>query len=119
MHGVDQVGTVPAALTSFLAIQSFKPDLAISMGTAGGFSVRGAAIGDVFIGASVINHDRRIQIPVRIRVMGGRGELNFLYIVPSPIGGEGPYGLDNLSHFLSHTVANLVCLLRRALISMG
>lgn len=70
MHAVDQVGTVPAALTSYLAIQSFHPDLAISMGTAGGFSARGAGIGDVFVGASVINHDRRIKIPVRL-VLGG------------------------------------------------
>lgn len=36
-HAVDNVGTVPAALTSYLAIQAFKPDLVISAGTAGGF----------------------------------------------------------------------------------
>lgn len=64
VHAVDQVGTVPAALTAYLAIQAFQPDLVLSMGTAGGFAARGAAIGDVFVGASVINHDRRIQIPV-------------------------------------------------------
>ena len=27
MHAVDQVGTVPAALTTYLAVQEFKPDL--------------------------------------------------------------------------------------------
>ena len=29
MHAVDQVGTVPAALTTYLAVQEFKPDLII------------------------------------------------------------------------------------------
>ena len=35
-----------------------------SVGTAGGFAARGGAIGDVYVGVSVMNHDRRIQIPV-------------------------------------------------------
>ena len=30
--GVDNVGTVPAALTTYLAIQAFKPDIVISTG---------------------------------------------------------------------------------------
>ncbi len=29
MHAVDQVGTVPAALTTYLAVQEFKPELII------------------------------------------------------------------------------------------
>ena len=29
MHAVDQVGTVPAALTTYLAVQEFRPDLLI------------------------------------------------------------------------------------------
>lgn len=62
-YGVDNVGTVPAALTSYLGIQAFKPDLVISAGTAGGFKARGAAIGDVFLSSGYINHDRRIPIP--------------------------------------------------------
>jgi hypothetical protein len=36
-HGVDLIGTVPAAISSYLALQAFKPDLLISAGTAGGF----------------------------------------------------------------------------------
>jgi 5'-methylthioadenosine nucleosidase len=36
VHGVDNVGTVPAAIAAYLAIQAFKPDLVISAGTAGG-----------------------------------------------------------------------------------
>ena len=37
---VDNVGTVPAALSSYLAIQAFKPDVVISAGTAGGFKAQ-------------------------------------------------------------------------------
>lgn len=65
MHGVDNVGTVPAAVTAYLAVHEFKPDLVISVGTAGGFKARGAAIGDVFLATAFANHDRRIPIPVR------------------------------------------------------
>ena len=64
MHGVDNVGTVPAAVTAYLAVHEFQPDLLISMGTAGGFRARGAAIGDVFLATGFANHDRRIPIPV-------------------------------------------------------
>ncbi len=39
-HGVDNVGTVPAALSTYLALQAFKPDLIISAGTAGGFKAK-------------------------------------------------------------------------------
>ncbi len=63
-HGVDNVGTVPAALSTYLACQRFQPDLIISVGTAGGFKAQGAAIGDVFLGTTTVNHDRRIPIPV-------------------------------------------------------
>ena len=37
--GVDNVGTVPAALLTYASIQAIKPDLIINMGTAGGFKV--------------------------------------------------------------------------------
>lgn len=110
---MDNVGTVPAALTTYLAIQAFKPDIVISAGTppaaavaaaafllaiaalsskpldplwacalpppfcsslclgwwlsagtAGGFRSRSAAIADVFVSTGMVNHDRRIPIPV-------------------------------------------------------
>lgn len=64
VHGVDNVGTVPAALATYVALQQFKPDLCISIGTAGGFGKRGGKIGDVYLGTSSENHDRRIPIPV-------------------------------------------------------
>ena len=65
MHGVDNVGTVPAALTTYLAIQTLKPDLVISLGTAGGFKAKGGEVGDVYISTGFANHDRHIPIPVR------------------------------------------------------
>lgn len=62
-HLCDNVGTVPASLSAYLAIQAFNPDLVISAGTAGGFKAQGAAIGDIFLSSNIINHDRRIPIP--------------------------------------------------------
>ncbi len=61
---MDNVGTVPAALTTYLAIQAFRPDVVISTGTAGGFRSRGAQIADVFVSTAMVNHDRRIPLPV-------------------------------------------------------
>ena len=64
--GVDNVGTGPAALSSYLTLLTFKPDLLISSGTAGGFKAQGAAIADVFVGTKFVNHDRRNPIPVSL-----------------------------------------------------
>jgi len=63
--GVDNVGTVPAALATYLALHKLKDsvDLLINAGTSGGFRRKGAAIGDVFLTTAVSNHDRRIAIP--------------------------------------------------------
>ncbi|KAL3785193.1 hypothetical protein ACHAWO_011938 [Cyclotella atomus] len=68
VHEVDNVGTVPAALATFLALQKLNStsedaDLLINAGTCGGFKRKGAEIGDVFLTTAVANHDRRIQIP--------------------------------------------------------
>ncbi|KMT01471.1 hypothetical protein BVRB_9g214780 [Beta vulgaris subsp. vulgaris] len=62
--GVDGVGTVSASLVIYATIHALKPDLIINAGTAGGFKVKGAAIGDVFLASEVAFHDRRIPIPV-------------------------------------------------------
>lgn len=66
--GVDNVGTVPASVATFLSLQKLKSDndpadLLINAGTCGGFKRKGAAIGDVFLTTAVANHDRRIAIP--------------------------------------------------------
>jgi hypothetical protein len=46
---VDQVGTVPAALHTYLAIEAFKPDVVVNAGTCGGFKAKGCAIGDKYV----------------------------------------------------------------------
>eukprot|EP00193_Tetraselmis_chui_P013498 CAMPEP_0177789684 /NCGR_PEP_ID=MMETSP0491_2-20121128/22908_1 /TAXON_ID=63592 /ORGANISM="Tetraselmis chuii, Strain PLY429" /LENGTH=250 /DNA_ID=CAMNT_0019311619 /DNA_START=1 /DNA_END=753 /DNA_ORIENTATION=- len=62
-YGIDNVGTVPAAISAYLGIQEFKPDIVISAGTAGGFKAKGAEIGSVYHSSTTINHDRIISIP--------------------------------------------------------
>ncbi|GAQ84148.1 hypothetical protein KFL_001780030 [Klebsormidium nitens] len=61
--GVDNVGTVPAAVATYAAIDKLKPDLLINAGTSGGFKAKGAAIGDVYFISTFVNHDRRIPLP--------------------------------------------------------
>jgi 5'-methylthioadenosine nucleosidase len=62
--GVDNCGTVPAAMVTFLALQKLPhASLIINAGTCGGFQRKGAAIGDVFLTTAVAHHDRRIPIP--------------------------------------------------------
>jgi len=66
--GVDNVGTVPASLATFLAIEQLKGgevpvDLILNGGTCGGFARKGGKIGDVILTTGVANHDRRIGIP--------------------------------------------------------
>ena len=63
VNGVDNVGTTPAALATFVAINHTKPALIINAGTAGGFKAMGAAIGDPFVSTGFRHHDRRIPIP--------------------------------------------------------
>mmetsp|Transcript_28705 Transcript_28705/g.43884 ORF Transcript_28705/g.43884 Transcript_28705/m.43884 type:complete len:278 (+) Transcript_28705:63-896(+) len=66
--GVDNVGTIPASLATYITLEQLESetnpvDLLINAGTCGGFSRKGAEIGDVFLTTAVANHDRRIQIP--------------------------------------------------------
>nr|GME06490.1 5'-methylthioadenosine/S-adenosylhomocysteine nucleosidase 2-like [Ipomoea batatas] len=61
--GVENVGTVSAALLTYASIQALQPDLIINAGTAGGFKAKGVSIGDVFLVSHVTFHDRRIPIP--------------------------------------------------------
>lgn len=65
---VDNVGTVPATLATFLAVEKMAAEgspvhLILNGGTCGGFARKGGAIGDVFLTTAVANHDRRIGIP--------------------------------------------------------
>lgn len=62
-HGVDNCGTVPAALTTYLAMEKYRPDLVLNVGTAGGFMQEGGCIGDVYLANATAHHDRRIPLP--------------------------------------------------------
>ena len=62
--GVDNAGTVPASLVTFLALQKNPTtDLVLNAGTCGGFKRMGGEIGNVYLTSAVANHDRRIPIP--------------------------------------------------------
>jgi nucleoside phosphorylase len=63
-YGVDNIGTEPAALNTYVTLSSFQPDVCINAGTAGGFRKKGCEIGDVFlINEPCRFHDHRIPIP--------------------------------------------------------
>lgn len=62
-EGVQSIGTVAAALTTYAAAQAFQPDLILNAGTAGAFEAKGAGICDVYVASKVAFHDRRIQLP--------------------------------------------------------
>jgi nucleoside phosphorylase len=63
-HQVDNIGTEPATLNTYLTLSKFQPDLCINAGTAGGFRSRGCEIGDVFlIDRPCKFHDHRIPMP--------------------------------------------------------
>jgi len=57
--GVDNVGTVPAALVTFLGLQQVpSAQLVINAGTCGGFKRKGAEIGNVYLTDAVAHHDQ-------------------------------------------------------------
>jgi 5'-methylthioadenosine nucleosidase len=59
---VDQIATQPAAVTAYSSILSFRPDIIINAGTAGGFQKKGGDIGQVYAATEVKYHDRRIPL---------------------------------------------------------
>lgn len=61
--GVDNVGTVPSSLATYLALQKMSFDMVINAGTCGGFQRKGLEIGNVVLTTGVAHHDRRIPIP--------------------------------------------------------
>lgn len=48
-YDICKIGTSAALLTTYLAVDAFKPDLVLSAGTAGGFKRKGAAIASIYI----------------------------------------------------------------------
>lgn len=65
--GVAAIGTTAAALTTHVALNLEgipRPDLVLSVGTAGGFTRNGATIGDTYLAWPHFScHDRRIDLP--------------------------------------------------------
>jgi nucleoside phosphorylase len=62
--GVDCIGGQAAVLAAHAAITVHRPDLVLSVGTAGGWVRADARIGDVFVAWDrFVHHDRRIGIP--------------------------------------------------------
>lgn len=64
LHGVDLIGSVPATLNAHKVLQSYKPDLIVSAGTAGGMVAEKMRVGDVFFSkGNVLFHDRDYRVP--------------------------------------------------------
>ena len=65
--GVAAIGTTAAALTTHVALNLDdvpRPDLVLSVGTAGGWTRNGSAIGDTYLAWPHFScHDRRIDLP--------------------------------------------------------
>ena len=60
--GVDAIGTLPASLTTLLAIEKTNPKIVISAGTCGGFTARDGFIGEIILANRCVFHDRRIPL---------------------------------------------------------
>ena len=59
---VDAIGTLPASLTTYLAIQKTNPKIVISAGTCGGFIAREGFVGEIILADRCVFHDRRIPL---------------------------------------------------------
>jgi len=60
LYHVQNIGTQPATLSTYLGISYFHPDLIISIGTAGGLTENGAQIGDIYLSQKIYFIDRRM-----------------------------------------------------------
>ena len=64
VHGVDRIGTEAATLTTWLLLETERPDLLVNAGTCGGFVARGGEIGRTYVGGDAfLYHDRRVPLP--------------------------------------------------------
>jgi len=60
LYNVQNIGTQPATLSTYLGVSYFHPDLIISIGTAGGIKENGAHIEDIYISQKIYFIDRRM-----------------------------------------------------------
>lgn len=96
----NNVGTTPAAVSAFAAIQSFQPDLVVNAGTAGGFHRVGGAVGDVYLCNFFAHHDRRIPLTEeeqRLKVHGVGAEHE---VVPAEGAGQRRAGYHDYGYGL-------------------
>lgn len=63
MYGVQNIGSQPAVLATYLGINHFHPDLVMSIGTAGGRPIHDIKIGDIFISDKIYFYSRRLHSP--------------------------------------------------------
>lgn len=85
IYHVENIGTQPAALTTYLGIQYFHPDLVINIGIAGGILKNGAQIGDIYVSRKIYFFDRRMPPDKMQYGMGGYPSFN-LGNIPKKIG---------------------------------
>jgi len=62
-HGVDRIGTQGLNLVAWEALKTFKPDILINAGTAGGFKKNGSMPGDVYVSTGSIKYHDRLFHP--------------------------------------------------------
>jgi nucleoside phosphorylase len=62
IHKVQNVGTQAAALSTYLGINYFHPDLVISIGTAGGVEANDAKEKDIYLSHKIYFYDRRLPL---------------------------------------------------------
>lgn len=60
IYKVQNVGTQPATLSTYLGIQHFHPNLVISIGTAGGVVEKGAKVKDIYVSDKIYFYGRRM-----------------------------------------------------------
>ncbi len=60
VHKIQNVGTQPATLSTYLGIEYFHPDLVISIGSAGGMEKYGAKVGAIYLSKFIYFDDRHI-----------------------------------------------------------
>jgi 5'-methylthioadenosine nucleosidase len=61
-YNVPRVGTQAAAILAWETMRTFTPNVIINVGTAGGFKINGATIGDIYLSnESIKYHDRNFN----------------------------------------------------------
>lgn len=82
--GVDNVGTVVAAVMAHTGIRKFGPDLVLNFGTAGGFKTCGAEIGSLYLCDRFRFHDRKIPFPGFLEY----GIGDYVFTTPKELSGK-------------------------------